>query len=451
MDEKQTRYQQLFEGRSVWRSIFAMAIPSLLTIVIMVFYNMADMFFIAQLDDTAKVASVSIISPVFNIIMALGTMVGAGGSSVIANLFGADEREKARDIASLCLYTAVGIGLAVMVLLFLLREPLLALLGTKPDMWEDSKTYLTILSVGTVFMLVSTCMGMLLRAEGAVKEGMFGNLAGTVTNIVLDPLFILVFRWGVAGAAAATVLGNIVSSIFYINYVRNHAAVLSMDPKRAVKAPGEIFPVMALGLPNAASTVLSGFASTFSNGLLSQHGTDAIAASAAAGRAGMLIGMVQMGICMGVQPLMAYHYGSKNAAKLKEILQKVALLTILVGLGTMLICFVFRHFIIGLFLKEAAVAAVGENIILFRLAGAPFLGIVYISTNFLQAVKNAKGAIVVSLLRQGLLLIPLLFILHAVFGFYGIAGAHTTADILSAIVSFVIFRISYRKAKREMA
>ena len=451
MDAKQSKYEQLFKGQSVWRSIFAMAVPSLFTIVIMIFYNVADTFFIAQLGDTAKVASVSIVMPVFSIIMALATMIGVGGSSVIANAFGAGDREKAMNTSSLCFYTAIAMGAAGTVLLFIFRNPLLKILGTQPEMWDDSSTYLTILACGTVFMMISSSMGMLIRAEGAVREGMYGNLVGTITNIVLDPIFILVFKWGVAGAAIATVIGNILSCTFYITYVHRRAAVISLEPKRALAAPGEIFLVAALGFPNAASTILSGFASTFSNNLLARHGTDAIAARAAAGKASMLISMVQMGICMGVQPLMAYSYGSKDFKRLREVIQKVALLTVSIGLGTLLICFTFRRFIIGLFLKEAAVAAMGERFMLYVMAGAPFLGLVYISTNFLQATKKATSAIIVSLLRQGLLLIPLLYIMHTVMGFYGIAAAHMIADIVAALIAAVIFFVEFSRVRKELA
>lgn len=163
----------------------------------------------------------------------------------------------------------------------------------------------------------------------------------------------------------------------------------------------------------------------------------------------MLISMVQMGICMGVQPLMAYNYGSRNYARLKEVLKKLTLLTLLVGIGTLTVCFIFRSFIISLFLKEAAVAAMGEQYMLYVMAGAPFLGLVYISTNYLQATKKAKSAILVSLLRQGLLLIPLLYLMHSLMGFIGIAAAHTAADIGAALIAVVIFMHEYSRMRKE--
>ncbi len=225
--------------------------------------------------------------------------------------------DKAKNTASLCFYAGIVLSVLLTVLLLCFSSPLLRFLGTQPEMWDDTATYLRVLALGTVFMISSHTLSALIRSEGAVREGLRGYIAGTVTNIVLDPLFILVFRWGVAGAAVATVLGNVVSSLLYLGHIRRHTTVVSLDPKRAltdVKALGQI---LALGVPNAVSTLLSGFASTFSNQLLSTHGTDAIAAMSAAGKSSMLISMVQMGICMGVQPLLAYNYGARNAARLK--------------------------------------------------------------------------------------------------------------------------------------
>lgn len=164
----------------------------------------------------------------------------------------------------------------------------------------------------------------------------------------------------------------------------------------------------------------------------------------------MLISMVQMGICMGVQPLMAYNYGSRNLPRLKEVLRKTALLTGGIGLGTLAVCFMLRGGIIALFLKDAAVAGMAEKYMLYVMAGAPFLGLVYLSTNFLQATKKARSAILVSLLRQGLLLIPLLILMHALSGFYGLAAAHMAADMGAAALALMIFLFEYQKTRKEL-
>ena len=375
-------------------------------------------------------------------------MIGVGGSTIISNAFGSGDLEKAKNTSSLCFFAAVTLGLILTVVLHIVKNPLLTVLGTKPEMWKDSGTYFSILACGTVFMLIPNMMGMLIRSEGAVKEALSGNMLGTVINLILDPIFILVFGWGVAGAATATVIGNITGTCYYLHFAAKRSEIISLDPKRAMIEPVGIFPVLALGLPNAVSTILSGFASTISNGLLSLHGTGAIAAAAAAGKSAMLISMVQMGICMGVQPLMAYCYGAGNKKRLRETIAKTSILAALVGLSTLVVCAVFRRPIISLFLKEHALASIGERYMLYVMAGAPFLGVVYISTNFLQAIKKAKWATVSSLLRQGLLLIPLMYLMHPAFGFEGIAAAHMAADIGAAAIAAIMFFIEYKRTVR---
>ncbi|MDY5642221.1 MAG: MATE family efflux transporter, partial [Candidatus Faecousia sp.] len=218
----------------------------------------------------------------------------------------------------------------------------------------------------------------------------------------------------------------------------------------ALRSPAALFPIMALGLPNALSSILSGLASTFSNRLLSAYGTNAIAAMGAAGKITMLIGLVQMGICMGVQPMMAYNYGARNLARLKEIFLKTALLTSVVGILTTLGCSFARNTLIGLFLREEAAATMGEQMVVFLLLAGPVLGIYNLSTNFLQAAGNAPLATVVSVLRQGAVLIPLLYLMAYLFGFTGIAIAHTTSDITSALIGLFACLWQYNKLKKQL-
>ena len=451
MDRHSTKNERLFREAPVWKAIAALAVPSLLSILVMIFYNLADTFFIAQLGDTAKVAAVSIVSPVFSIIMALGTMLGVGAGTLLSIAFGAGERERAKNIASLCFYAGIALSAVLTLLLLCFSSSLLRFLGTQPEMWQDAETYMRFLALGTVFMISSHTLSALIRAEGAVREGLRGYMAGTVTNIVLDPLFILVFPWGVAGAAVATVLGNLVSALLYLRHIRRRPTVVSLDPKRALLDLPALGQILTLGVPNAVSTLLSGFASTFSNQLLSTHGTGAIAAMSAVGKSSMLISMVQMGICMGVQPLLAYNYGARDYARLKEALRKTALLTVIVGILAAALCFAYRRWVIGLFLKEAEVAALGERLMLWLIAGSPFLGFVYLSTNYLQATKKASAAILVSLLRQGLMLIPLLYLFHWLFGLTGIAAAHLATDVGAAALAMLVFAVHYRRMRRELA
>lgn len=429
--------EALFRDKPVWTAIFSLAIPSCITIIIMTIYNMADMFFVGMLGDTAQVAAVSIVSPIFSLVMAAATMLGAGGCSVVANAIGAGKKENAKTYSSLCCMASVILGVTCSIVMLSATTPILNLLGANKDIMDSAYTYMRTLAVGVPFMLFSTGFASILRAEGAIKEGLIGNMIGTVLNIVLDPIFIIVIQKGVAGAAIATVIGNVVSSVFYLYFIVRKASVISLNPRDAMKNPLGLFHILAIGLPNGISSVLAGLASTFSNNLLVGYGTDAVAAMAAAGKAVMVITMIHMGICMGVQPLIAYTYGAKNGKRMKEILKKMVLLTFGFGTLTTVICFIAKHALIGLFIKDASAASIGESLVIYLVLASPFMGIFYLSTNFLQASGKALFATIISALRQGGILLPCLYLMEHFIGFTGIAVAHTIADFSSVIIAAI--------------
>ncbi len=441
----------LFREKSVWTAIFSMAVPSCITILVMVVYNMADMFFIGRLGDTSQVAAISIVSPIFSLVTAAATMVGVGGCSAVANAAGAGRRDDAKTFASLCCWASILFGIVCTFILLVGADPILKLLGANEEIKHAAGVYMRILAFGAPFMLLSTVLATVLRGDGAIKEGLIGNMTGTVLNIILDPVFILVLHQGVAGAAAATVIGNVVSSVFYLHYIIKKSACLSISFQDAKRNPKALLHIMAIGLPNGISSILSGFASTFSNQLLSGYGTNAIAAMAAAGKVTMVITMIQMGICMRTQPLMAYNYGAKDLPRLKEILKKVGILTFVLGFAVALAGFSARHALISMFLKDSDAAAMGENFVLFLVIASPVVGFYYLSTNFLQASGNAFAATIVSVLRQGLLLIPGLYLLERFLGLTGIAAAYTAADALSALIAVIVCILQYRILSKSSA
>lgn len=441
----------LFRDKPVWRAILSLAIPSVFSVLIMVLYNMADLFFIGQLGDTAQVAAVSVVGSVFSLLAAVSTMLGAGGCAVISRALGARQKSYAKTCASLVGWACLLAGAVAAVLFNVFCQPLLHFLGATPEMLGYAETYMRVLSFGAPFMLLSTGAAMLLRAEGAIRAGLLINLIGTAVNMLLDPLFILALGLGVTGAAVATVLGNLVGSICFLVYVARKAEIANLNPHAALAKPAALGSIMALGLPNAISSLLAGFASTFANQLLSGYGTGALAAYGAAGKVVMLTSLVQMGICMGAQPLMAYNCGAGNLPRLKEVLKKLALLTFGFGLTTTMLCILLRTTLIGLFLQDSAAAVTGGQMVVWLLLSGPLLGFYYMSSNFLQASGNAPAATAVSVLRQGALLIPLLYLMEHFLGFTGIPIAQATADILSATAAVAaslwqLRRLQYTKS-----
>ena len=421
--------EALFRTGSVWKSIFSMAVPSIIIILVMVLYNMADMFFVGCLGDTAQVAAVSVVGPVFSILAAVATMLGAGSSAIIARCFGAGEIEQGKICSSLCFWTSFFLGVLVSIGLLVGRVPLLGMLGSNAEIFPYAARYLQVLALGAPCFILSNSMAMLVRAEGAVKEGMIGNLLGTLVNCIFDPLFILVLNFGVSGAAAASVLGNLVATACYLRYIVKHGTVLTVDFRPALKKPQMLGELLAIGLPNGISSLLAGFASSFSNRLLVTHGT------AAAGKTTMVISMIAMAICMGCQPLLAYSYGAGDSKRLKQLLKDLILLTVVFGVLAGAASFAGRNALIGMFIKEEDTFRLGTQLVVYLVLGSPVIGLTYLATNLLQSVGRASGAVVLSLLRQGLLLIPLLYLMNALCGVQGIAAAHLIADVGAAAIS----------------
>lgn len=434
----------LFKESTIWKAIFAMAIPAMINILVMILYNIADMFFIGQLGSSAQVAAVSISSPVFTMMMAFGSMIGGGGCALIARTLGAKDSQHVSLYSSLCCWGSILIGAVFALVVLLFQNPILGLLGANEDFREYARVYLCILALGAPVMIFTTSMGNVVRAEGAVKEGMTGNLISTLTNVVLDPLFILVFKWGVAGAAVATVIGNAAGAGYLIRYIRFKGSNLSLSPRLAAAAPGDFRKVIAIGLPNGTSNILSSVSTALANSLLVSYGTVAVAAMAASGKSTTIISMIQMGICMGVQPLMAYNYGAKDMPRIRETVTKLGILTFSFGLITTLFCFFRSESIIHLFLKDPNALELGKEMIRLRVLTGPILGFYYISSNFLQASGNAKMSMLVSLLRQGIFFIPLIYVMNAMFGVTGNICAHIAADTLAALVGVILAVRQYK-------
>lgn len=443
------RKENIFTA-SPWRAIAELSIPSLLSILVMMLYNMADMYFVAMSRDLRQVAAVSLAMPAFTFMMAISTMIGNGGCTRIAQALGQGDKEKVRQYSALCFWASIGFGLLFALVCFGFQRPLLSFLGTSEETYIYTRSYLLILAAGAPMILLNHSLGGMLRGEGLVRVGLAAHMISTFANILLDPLFILVLKQGVAGAAVATVLGNVIAVVYVMLYRVRHADICTIELRPAyAKELKMLGAILALGLPNAISSMLSGLAGTFSNQLLVGYGTDAVAAMAAAGKAVLLVTMVQMGICMGVQPLLAYCYGGKDWAKLRGIVQRVLFLTLALGVLLTLGIWSAREWVIGLFIKDAAAAALGIRQVGYMLLMGPLIGLYYLASNFLQAAGNAPAASLSSALRQGLLLIPLLYLMEHLCGLIGLALAHTAADGLSIILTGFMAIAYFKKVTKE--
>ena len=262
----------LFENAPIPKAVAIMAIPTMISMLVVVIYNMADTFFIGQTGDPMQVAAVSLATPVFMVFMALGNLFGIGGSSAISRALGEKNPERAKHISSFCCYGSLGLGIIMAVLFLIGMDFILKMIGASENTAGYAREYLSYIAFGGPFIMFGTAFGNILRGEGASKESMIGNLIGTVTNIILDPIMILVFGWGVAGAAIATVIGNMAASAFYIIYFLMKKSSLSIHIKDFRMGNQIASSVTAIGIPASLNNILMSCANIILNLALTGYG-----------------------------------------------------------------------------------------------------------------------------------------------------------------------------------
>ncbi|MFV0363665.1 MAG: MATE family efflux transporter [Suipraeoptans sp.] len=436
--------ENLFEKESIPKLMIKMCIPAIISILIMIIYNMADMFFIGKTGDAMQVAAISLSAPIFSILSAIGTLIGGGGCTAIAVALGKKNTEKAKSMTVFCFYASLVIGFGFTIIILLGIEPILNVIGTSEMTRAFTKDYLQTIFLGAPIILFSSVSGNIVRANGASKESMFGNLLGSLTNIVLDPIFILAFGLGVKGAAIATIIGYTLSSIYFVIYFRKHRDSFSFKLKHLSFKPDVSWKILYLGLPTALGVVLMSVSNIFTNNILVSYGDAAVAASGIAGRISMVIGMLQMGICMGIQPALAYSHGARNLARMKEIIKTTAIVTITLGTALTILGWIFKGPLVVAFVNDAQVLHFGQRMIIGNLIAGPVIGLFYLSTGYLQSIEKAGVATFTSLLRQGIVYIPVLLIMNATFELNGIIFSHAIADILSTGVAVLICASTYR-------
>ena len=415
-----------------------MAVPTMISMLVVVIYNMADTFFIGQTGDPMQVAAVSLATPVFMVFMALGNLFGIGGSSAISRSLGEKKLERARNISSFCCYSSLGLGVLMAVLFLIGMDAILKLIGASEYTVGFAREYLTYIAFGGPFIMFGTAFGNILRGEGAAKESMIGNMIGTVTNIVLDPIMILFLGWGVAGAAIATVIGNIAASAYYVCYFLRKRSSLSIrfqDFSTAGRIP---FSVASIGIPASLNNILMSCANIVLNLVLVSYGDTPVAAMGVALKSNMLVVLLQIGLCAGIQPLIGYNYGSGNKKRLKQVFWFTGLCAVIMGTALTLLMVVARRFVIQAFINDADVISYGIQMVIALQLSGPVIGILFLCINTLQGMGKALPSLVLTICRQGLIFIPAVCLLNRIFGLDGVIYAQPTADFLSIVLSVVL-------------
>lgn len=441
--------QKVFESMSIPKAVATLAIPTMLSMLVTVIYNMADTYFVGQTGDANQVAAVSLAMPVFLLLMALGNIFGIGGSSFISRSLGEGKAEKVKHISSFCFWGSVVSGVVLGAVFIIFADGILPMVGASPNTFGYAKDYLITVALGAPFNVLSFAYGNILRGEGASRQAMTGMMLGTIVNIILDPVMILWWGWGVKGAAAATVIGNIAAAVYYIVYMLRKDTMLTFSPKHFKMNDGIFGGVFKIGIPAAINSALMSASNIILNVFLASYGDTAVAGMGVAMKANMLVAMIQIGLAAGIQPLIGYNYGAKNYRKMNKVIKFTLFCTVILGTVITAVYYFVAHNIINAFINDAAVIENGVMMLRALMISGPVMGILFVFMNSLQGMGKAVPSLVLSLSRQGLVFIPTLFIANAIAGLNGIVYAQPLADIASVIISTCMYIFIYRKLKHN--
>lgn len=428
----------LFEKTPVPKAYMKLALPVVLSMLVSLVYNMVDTYFIALTGVQELVAGVSLVVPIFTMMIAFGDIFGLGGSSVISRLFGEKRDAEAKRVSAFCIWAAVIFGICITILFLLFKGQILGILGADEKTLQYADAYYTWIVLGAVFIIFGLVPSNILRTEGLAAQAMTGSIIGSVINIILDPVFIFGLKQGAAGAAIATVLGNVVADIYYVYAIRKKAHRLSVSITET-RIPGRMIrDILVIGIPASITNLMQSFMVMMTNHFLLAYGTDKVAAMGIALKANMITAMILVGFAFGGQPLVGYNYGSGNKKRLKEILKFSYLFEMSLGLVFTVILSIFAPTVIGMFMDDPDIVTNGAMMLRCQQIGMMFMAVILVSTCVCQSVGNALGAFILSVSRQGVLYVIALEILSKLAGYRGVLISQACADVTTAIIAFYI-------------
>lgn len=382
---KERRKNELMSSLPVPKAVAKMAIPSVISSLVTVVYNMADTFFVGQTGDPLQVAAVSLTNPIFILFMAFANMFGMGGSAAASMAMGEKNEKRMKQVSAFVTYASLVVGVALAVILMVFMTPVLNMFGANEQTFLYAKGYTFHIAYGAPFIIWSAAASFVVRAEGASKEAMIGILSG----------------------------------------------------------------VCVTGLPTAVFSMLMSVSTIVLNQILVAYGNAPVAAIGIVFKANMFITFLQMGLANGVQPLLGYNYGSGDHKRFVSVERYTKKCCVIVGILATALFFVLREPIIRLFISDGEVVYYGVKMLIAYMLSGPVIGLLFVNMNCMQSVGNSFPATILSVMRQGLLLIPLLYLLNACMGLNGVIYGQALTDYAAVILSAVLWRRIRRRIERR--
>lgn len=435
-------HDDLFREMPVRRAVLTLAVPTVISQLITVIYNMADTFFIGQMNDPNQVAAATVAMPAFAALTAISNLFGIGGASKIARCLGKKDSEAAKKTAAFCIWTALGAALLYGLALDYFKPQLLPVLGANAETYGFCSSYVFwTITVGAIPTVLNAALAHLIRTEGYAKQAGFGVAMGGILNIALDPIFIFVFHMEIKGAAIATMLSNTVATLYFFLFLYRirSKTVITPNPRHYSIGGGIPCDVVLGGLPSFIMMLLGCLSNSVLNRLITAYSNEAMAGMGIAKKIDMIAFSVAQGMTQGVLPLVAYNYASGNWKRMVQSIQTTLAYTLAMACTATVTLFLFAAPITRCFINNDATVAYGRNFLKIICFTCPSTAVNFMVITVFQATKQKVQPLVLSLLRKGSLDIPLMLILQRFIGIRGVALATPLADYLALAVSLLLF------------
>ena len=429
------------------KALLALGIPTMIGMLINALYNLVDTYFVGGLG-TDQMGAVTVAFPLGQIVVGLGLLFGNGAAAYLSRLLGRGDKDTANKVASTAIYSGVSIGAVVILFSVIFLEPILKQAGAIESVMPYAITYTRIYIVFSIFNVFNVTMNNIVSSEGAAKTAMCALMAGAVLNVILDPVFIYTLNLGVAGAAIATAISQIVSTLVYLYYILRKKSVFSFSIKECCFAKEIMSEILKIGIPTLIFQLLTSLSISMINSAAKEYGGSALAAMGPVTKIMSMGTLIVFGFLKGFQPIAGFSYGAKKFDRLREAIKTAILWSTAFCVIFGVIAAVFSTQIVSLFTKEdAEMVRVGSTAL--RANGLSFVLFGFYTVYsflFLVMGKAAEGCIL-GACRQGICFVPAILILPAVWGLSGVLYAQPAADIISAIVTAVMALRLYRELR----
>lgn len=436
------------------KAVMQLAIPTVISSLVMVIYNLADTYFVGMLNDPIQNAAVTLAAPVLLAFNAINNLFGVGSSSMMSRALGSKDMDTVYKSSAFGFYCALFSGLLFSVFYTVFSAPLLVVLGANAETAQATGGYLMwTVSFGAAPAILNVVMAYLVRAEGASLHASIGTMSGCLLNILLDPIFVLPWglNLGAAGAGCATFISNCVACLYFfvLLFVRRGRTYVCINPRQFRPTMRIVRGVCGVGIPASIQNLLNVTGMTVLNNFAASFGSDAVAAMGIAQKINTVPFQVALGISQGIMPLISYNYASGNTRRMKKTFFFTARISLSFLFLVMIAYLVFAGDLVRMFMDNEQIVAYGTSFLRGMCLAMPFLCMDFLAVGVFQACGLGKEAFIFAVLRKIVLEIPALFILNWLFPLYGLAYAQLVAEVILAAAAIIVLARLFRRLERH--